>query len=260
MNTPPDSPSTVPLPLAAPCRALEAGAALRWLRLGWADLCRAPRQSLVYGAAMVVVSYVIAAGAWAFGNLGLYLGLLSGFVFLGPLLALNLYAISDQLERSRPLSLHASLRRARAQLGNAMVFALVLMIIFLVWARAATMVHVFFPVDASVVWRDLAMFLGVGSVVGAIFCVVVFTASAFSLPMILDRRVDMITAVISSANAVLRNKAAMLVWALIIVACVLAGFATAFLGLAVLLPLLGYATWHAYRDTIDASAWPAADE
>jgi uncharacterized membrane protein len=103
---------------------------------------------------------------------------------------------------------------------------------------------------------DLALFLGIGTAIGAIFSTVVFTASAFSLPMIMDRKTDAITAVITSVNAVLRNKLTMLVWATIIVSFVAVGFLTFFIGFIVLLPLIGHATWHAYRETIDASDWP----
>ena len=141
-----------------------------------------------------------------------------------------------------------------------LIFAMILLVVFLVWARAATMVHIFFPIESDYSLADLALFLGIGSAVGSIFAAVVFTASAFSLPMIMDRKVDAITAVITSTNAVLRNKLTMLVWALCIFVCVALGFATALLGFAVLLPLIGHATWHAYRDTIDASAWPEYDK
>jgi uncharacterized membrane protein len=87
---------------------------------------------------------------------------------------------------------------------------------------------------------------------------VAFAVSAFSLPMIDDRDTDTVTALVTSVNAVLRNKRAMVVWAAIIGLAVLAGFATAFVGFVVLIPLLGYSTWHAYEETIDASAWPKA--
>ncbi|MFP4208294.1 MAG: DUF2189 domain-containing protein [Wenzhouxiangella sp.] len=104
-------------------------------------------------------------------------------------------------------------------------------------------------------WRELALFLGIGSAVGALFCLVIFTASAFSLPMLMERRVDAVTAIITSANAVLRNKPAMAVWATIIVSGVLAGILTAWLAFFVVLPVIGHATWHAYRETIDAGLW-----
>jgi len=118
------------------------------------------------------------------------------------------------------------------------------------------MVHVFFPAQGGSDWRELALFLGIGSAVGSIFALLTFVFSAFSLPMICDRETDAVTAIVTSVNAVLRNKPAMAVWALLIVVLTGIGFATALLGLAITIPVLGHATWHAYRDTIDASAWP----
>ena len=100
------------------------------------------------------------------------------------------------------------------------------------------------------------LFLGVGSAVGAVFAVVAFCISAFSLPMIMDRRTDLITAIVTSVNAVLRNRKVMLAWAAIILTGILLSVVTGLLGLVVVLPVLGHATWHAYRETIDASDWP----
>jgi uncharacterized membrane protein len=122
--------------------------------------------------------------------------------------------------------------------------------------RAASMVHVFIPVQTDPRWQDLLIFFGIGSLIGSVFAALIFCASAFSLPMIMDRQVDMITAVVTSINAVLRNKSVMTLWAAIIGLAVLLCFATALLGIILLLPLIGHATWHAYQDTIDASAWP----
>lgn len=246
-----------PLPLTAPCRKIGLDAPLRWLSLGWRDLRSAPRQSLTYGAIIVALSYLLLLLAWEFGSLGLYLGLASGFLFLGPVLAIGMYSISCQIAMGRKPRLGYCLREGRRHMRNELVFAVVLLVVFLIWARAASMVHVFFPVQSHPAWQDIALFLGVGTTVGALFCAVVFTFSAFSLPMIMDRRIDPVTAVISSANAVLRNKPAMLLWASFIVLSVILGFATALLGFAVLIPLIGHATWHAYKDTIEADAWPA---
>jgi uncharacterized membrane protein len=104
--------------------------------------------------------------------------------------------------------------------------------------------------------NELLSFFAIGTVVGSLFALVTFAASAFSLPMLIDRRVDSVTAVVTSVNAVLRNKKVMLVWAAIIVASVAIGFATALIGLIVTMPLIGHASWHAYREAIDGSAWP----
>ena len=117
-------------------------------------------------------------------------------------------------------------------------------------------VEIFLPDQAEPSGIALATFFAIGTVIGSLFAVVVFAASALSLPMFVDRRTDAVTAVVTSVNAVLRNKRAMLVWAILIVLCVAIGFATALIGLAVTMPLIGHATWHAYREAIDASAWP----
>jgi uncharacterized membrane protein len=148
-----------------------------------------------------------------------------------------------------------TLRATRRPFANAMVFGLALLIIFLVWARAGAMVHIFFPVEAEPSWTQIGTFLAIGSAVGAIFAGFTFAASAFSLPMLANREVDVVTAVVSSINAVLRNKGVMLLWAVLIGLITLLGFVTALLGLIVVIPWLAYATWHAYRETLDVSEW-----
>ncbi|MEW6120178.1 MAG: DUF2189 domain-containing protein [Pseudomonadota bacterium] len=244
------------LPFVVPARTLDATAPLRWLRLGWADLRRAPRLSLAYGFALMLLSMLIAAFTWHFGTLALYIGLATGFVFIGPVLAVGLYSISRQLGKGLNPVLGYCLREGAYHLKELLVLGVALLIVLLVWARAAAMVHVFFPAIGEPGWRDMLTFLGVGSAVGAVFALIVFAASAFSLPFILDRKVDAITAAVSSFNAVLRNRKPMLLWAALIGSAVLLGFATAFVGFIVLLPLIGHATWHAYVETLDTGAWP----
>lgn len=243
--------------MVAPCRVLRSDAPWRWLRCGWSDLRSAPRQSLTYGALMVLLSYLITLATWRWGNLGLYLGLVSGFVFVGPWLALTLYSISRRLQLDQRPSLRRSLADAARSVRGALLFAVILVIVFLVWARAANTLYIFFPQTSAPALRDLVPFLAIGSAVGAVFSAVVFAVSAFALPMLLDRQADAITAVVTSVNAVLRNKRTMLIWAGMIVAAVVAGLLTAWLAFAVVLPVIGHATWHGYRETIDASAWPS---
>ncbi len=244
------------LPFVAPCRRLDHAAPLRWLRAGWQDFRHAPRQSLAYGLFLVALSWISALLAWRVGGWILLLALLSGFVFLAPILALGLYSISCQLEAGLRPRLGYCLREGRRNLGNEMLYGLVLLILFLLWARAGSAVHIFFPLEHGSDWHHLLLFLGIGSAVGAIFAFLVFAASAFSLPMMLHLKVDAITAVLTSVNAVLRNKGPMLLWAAIIVVLLALGVATAFLGLAIVMPLLGHAAWHAYRDTIEVEGWP----
>jgi uncharacterized membrane protein len=244
-------------PFVAPCRILRPGAPFVWLRKGLEDYRRARRESLLYGVFLVGLSWLVVAAAWVLGNYFLVFALMSGFVFVGPVLAVCSYSISRQLERNDSPTLRRCLISGRRHLSSALVFSLVLLVVFLVWARAASMIHVFFPLESQFEWRDLLPFLGVGSAVGSLFAAFTFGAAAFSLPMLVDRKVDIVTAIVTSINAVLRNKLTMIVWVAIIVTGVAIGFATAFLGLAFTLPLLGYATWHSYRDCIDPSAWEA---
>ena len=253
-------PSPENMPFVAPCRTLEMAAPLRWLRLGWADLKRAPRLSLTYGLVLMLMSVTISALTWKFGTMALYIGMATGFVFVGPALAVGLYSISRQLGKGLEPVLGYCLRQGKYHLKELLVLGIILLVVLLVWARAATTMYVFFPEEAEYRLQDLLPFLGLGSLVGALFSAIVFSASAFSLPMILDRKVDAITASVTSINAVLRNKKPMVLWASLIFLSVLLGFATAFIGFIVLLPLIGHATWHAYQETIDAAAWPLDSE
>lgn len=253
---PPTAADPRQMPFVAPCRDLSWRAPFDWIRRGWDDYRHAPRQSLAYGTVIAALSWVVTGIGLKMGSYWAVLVLLSGFVFVAPVLALGLYSISRQLGNGLRPSLRRCLAEQRRSLGTAMVFALALLVVFLVWARAGSMLHVFFPEEARPDWSQLAGFLAIGSAVGSVFALVTFAFSAFSLPMICDRDTDAITAVVTSVNAVLRNKPAMLLWVLLIVALTAIGFATILFGLVVTIPLLGYATWHGYRETIDASAWP----
>jgi uncharacterized membrane protein len=245
------------LPFAAPCRKLAWYAPFKWIGRGVSDLVRAPQQSLVYGLVVTVLIAIVSLLAWFRGSQWIMFAMIGGFVFLAPLTCIGLYAISAQLERGQPPDFVRSLRAAfKRHLGNEMVFALVLLVIFLVWARAAVMVTVFFPTDGEPTMQEIASYLAFGSVVGSIFAAVTFSASAFSLPMIMHRDVDSVTAIVTSVNAVLRNKFAMVVWLSLIVGGLALGVATAFVGLIIIIPVIGYAAWHGYLETIDADAFP----
>lgn len=242
-------------PFLVPCARLAAGAPLRWLRLGWRDLRRAPAVTAAFGAVVVVVSVAVGALAWQLGRFALLAALLSGFVFVAPLLAACLYGVSRALEDGREPRLLECLRLARGVAGQAAVFALFQLVVLFTWSRAGMLVSAFVPIESGDA-RSLVEFLAVGSAIGSVFAVFTFAATAFSLPMIADRDVDMVTAVVSSINAVLRNKRVALLWALLIAAFTALGFATLFVGLGVLMPWLAYSAWHAYRETLDASSWP----
>jgi uncharacterized membrane protein len=257
MATPEPSPDDgADRPFVLPCATLPWSAPLRWLRLGWRDFRRAPGLSLLFGGVILLVSLGVSALAWGLGRFALLALLLSGFVFVAPLIAVGLYCVSRELEAGRTPSLRHSFVLARRVLGQAGVFALAQLVILMLWVRAGMMVNAFVPVeDGSTV--ALVEFLLIGSAAGSVFAALTFAIAAFSLPMIADRDVDMVTAGVSSVNAVLRNKGVLLLWAALIAALTALGFLTAYLGLVVVMPWLAYATWHAYRETLDASSWPS---
>lgn len=245
--------------LVAPCRDLHPLDPFRWLTKGWRDYWAVPRIALAYGLAVFAVSAAVSWLAWRSGGWVLLLTLLTGFVFIAPLLAFALYSIPRQLFRGRRPSLRATVRAARRPFQNAMVFGLVLLVVFLVWARAGSMVHIFFPVEAHPSWEQVLLFLAIGSAVGALFAAFSFAASAFSLPMLANRDVDVITAVLSSINAVLRNKFTAAVWAGLIVVLTLLGILSGLLGLVLVVPWLAFSTWHGYRAALDCDYWPVLD-
>ncbi|MCB1583212.1 MAG: DUF2189 domain-containing protein [Marinicella sp.] len=249
------SPQNELKPLVAPCRTLHPLAAFTWLKKGWADFKQVPKISLTYGFVMMLISLLITFVAYKAHSIVLAIALTAGFFFLGPIIAIGLYSLSRQISNGVPPLFLRCLKEGKKNLGNEMVLSFMFLIVFLIWARAASMLHIFFPSQSAMNTSDWYTFLGIGTLVGGIFAAIIFCAGAFSIPMLMDRKVDTVTAVITSINAVLKNKLAMLVWAGSIIALIVIGIVTFYIGFVVLLPVVGHATWHAYKDTIDADAW-----
>lgn len=245
-----------PKTLIVPCRPLKTTAAFDWLRAGWTDFRNAQKVSLVYGFFVFLVSAAVAWLAWRLGGFILLISVLSGFIFVAPMLAFGLYSVSRQLCEGRTPDLGSTFQAIRRPFSNSLVYTLVLLVVFLLWVRAGMMVQVFFPLGGDPEWGHILIFLAIGSAVGSIFASVSFAASVFSLPMLANREIDVITAVISSINGALRNKPAMLLWAILICTLTLLGFLTAGIGLIVIIPWLAYATWHGYRAALDVSEVP----
>ena len=245
------------LPFVAPCNDIPVFAALDWIVLGWKDFKQAPALSISFGIFFVVTSYLLAMLSWQWGGVVLLFSLLSGFVFMAPVLALGLYSVSSQLRAGFKPKFIYCLREGKRHLANEAIFSFVLLIIFLVWVRAGSAIHIFFPMKSDTEFSDFITFLAVGSVVGSVFALLVFSASAFALPMIMDRKADAITAILSSVNATRKNKLSLLVWASTIVCCLFISMLTAFFGMLIIMPVLGYATWHGYKQTINSELWLA---
>lgn len=230
----------------------------RWLLAGWHDLCRAGYASLAYGVCYVIGGWILAL---AFLHVyALFAGLMMGFLLVAPVLATNLYGISRRIERGESLHLKDTMMAWRANIPNIALLAAVLGVLFLLWARASMVVFVIFfdtaglpdfmdIVQAIVMFRQPEFALAYFAV-GGFFASFSFAVSLISVPLMLDRGTDAVTAALTSLMACAHNPGPMLLWAACIACLVLVGFATGFVGLAITMPLAGHATWHAYRELL----------
>lgn len=238
-------------------REIDTGAPLRWIGRGFGDLRACPIPSLFYGfcfAAMGLLVTMVFEHAYEYTA-----ALTSGFLLLGPFLAMGLYEISRRHERGQPCQITPTLTVWTRNAGNIGIFAVVLGIVFLVWARASLIVFALFysnemPNLSGFLGQLLALenleFLAVYFSVGLLFATIVFAASVISVPLMLDRNQDAITSMLASVGALVRNPAPMIIWATLIVTLTVIGFLSFHLGLVVLMPIVGHASWHAYRDLI----------
>jgi len=215
------------------------------------DFRRAPLHSLTYGAIFVFIGWLLLYFAWTNDNNALVFSLLFGFLFVGPVLAFGLYDISHQPELNRKPTFRHERRKAFHEMGHELMLALMLGMMFLVLAIVVSMVMWAEPVpDQLATTSAVSASSAVSLLIAVIFAGLIFCASAFALPMILHQDADATTALVTSINAVLRNTGVLALWAFIIFTLTVIGFATALVGFAFIVPVLGYATWHGYRETI----------
>jgi len=230
-----------------------------WLRAGWRDFRLAGLASIFYGVCFASAGWLMqAVFAKAYA---LFAGLTTGFLLLGPFLTLGLYDLSRRIERKDLPELAPSLAAWRPNLANIALFAALLAVVLLVWARASIVIFALFfagglPTFADVVRTVLTFeqvdFALVYFAVGGFFAAFVFAISVVTVPLMLDRKTDAVTAAIASLLACGRNPGPILLWAACIAVLAAIGFATAFVGLVFTMPLVGHATWHAYRDLVAA--------
>jgi len=248
-------------PLPTPnrwARPLTAADPYKWLASGWRDLKTVPSMSIAYGVIIFLISVGFVGGLIALGRDYILFPAFAGFMVVGPILAVGLYEKSRRIEADQPLRWH-DIFFVRPRSGGQIVFTGVLLcLLMMVWMRAAVIIYALFfgllpfpGLDhiAPMLFTTgvgLAM-LAVGTAVGGLFAAFSFAISAFSIPMLLNEPIDALTAMGSSMALVWNNLRVLLVWAVIVLALFLLSLATGMIGLIVIYPLLGHATWHAYR-------------
>lgn len=244
-------------------RIVELDRPWMWLAAGWRDLMRAPAVSLTYGLLFSIAGYIVIYGLYAVDMLYLILPMAAGFTLVGPVAAVGLYDASRRLEAGQPVSLGTTLNSFFSRPGSISAMGLILALFLLAWIRVAMLIFALFFSETIIPGEDFIQtvffapeslpFVVVGTLVGAVLAAAVFAISAISLPMLLDRDIGVPAAVATSFKAVNRNPQAMALWAALIAGFTAFGLATLFIGLVVCLPLVGHASWHAYRDLVDGA-------
>ena len=239
-------------------RRLPTSVGFRWLAAGWRDLAAQPGPSLAYGFGVFLLS---AAFVWLLTHFGrdyILFPALAGFMIVAPILGIGLYEKSRDRETGNDTSIGRMLF-ARARSGGQVYFTGVLLcLLALLWMRAAVLIYALFfgirPFPGLEHIVDLLLtspigwaMLVVGTAVGGLFASFAFAISVFSIPMLLDQRTDALTAMGTSMALVWNNVVPMIAWGAIVFGLFLVCVATGLIGLIVVFPLLGHATWHAYR-------------
>ena len=246
---PDPSPSSQAEFVAPVPRTVAPGALRRWLAAGWRDLAAAPGPSLFYGVVLAAMGFLLTS--WFAGAVGI--ALTTGFLLVGPFLAIGLYDISRRRERGEAVRLAPTLVAWKANFPSIGFYALVLTLLLAVSIRVSVVVVALFFPGGRIDWSspEAWAFGAAYAAAGSGLALFVFATSSLSLPALLERRdLDTITAAIVSFNALRANFAVMVAWAACIVLATALGFATYFVGLVVILPLVGHMTWHAYRESV----------
>ncbi len=242
-------------------RTITTEAPWRWLSAGWRDMRRRPDIGLLYGVGVVVAGYALAFCLFYLDILFLLLPLAASFAIAGPMLAVGLYETSRRLAGDIPIRASDVILVAVRSPRQLAFIGVLLMIFALAWIRIATLLFALFFGPAAPPLADLIeglffsvdgiIFLAIGTAVGACLAFLAFSLSAVSIPLLMVRDLDAITAMIASVNAVLKNFWPMALWAWLIAIFTVIGVVTLLLGLIVTFPLIGHATWHAYTEVIE---------
>jgi len=244
-----------------PVRNVPPARPLRWLALGWRDFRKLPGPGLLHG-------FLVAAAGLATYAVGrespwILLTLFSTFVLVGPILCTGLYELSRLLSRGQQPGLSDAIDAWRRGTRPLVALGLLLGAAGALWVLLSTALFALFVTEPITSFRDFLRYVvavqGHGLytlwlIGGAMLAAVVFATTAVSPPLLLGRRVSVRCAILTSVRAVGENPAAMGLWAGIIMAATALSIATAMLGFLLMIPVIGHATWHAYRDLVDTSS------
>ena len=237
-------------------RTLSAADPLRWLQLGWSDFRRAPAIGLFYGSCFMVMGWALLK---VYEHAPAYtLALSAGFLLMGPFLCLGMYRTSQRLEEGRSPDFGDSLLAWDTRTAQLGIFGFVLLVLEMLWGRATLVIFAvsfdgmpdFKGSLLALLDPDNIGFIVAWAAVGGVFATLIYAISVVAMPMILHRQTDAITAGLTSFRLVLAQPGVMAVWAALITSLVGLALLPWFLGLLVIGPVVGHASWHAYRAAV----------
>lgn len=246
--------------LVLPINQVDVEMPWGWLRRGWQDMARAPEVSLTFGLVIAAVSVAIIYGLWQQDFLAYSFPLASGFMFVAPFLGIAFYEISRRLEMGAPIRFHDIAVAWAKRPGRIFTLGLIMMLFQVAWMRIATLIYALFFGAQPLEWSNFVLtiltttdgllFLMAGTAVGGVLAALCFAIGAVSFPLLLDRDIGTAQAIATSVAASIANWRVLAGWGALIVLFTGAGLITGCLGLIVTMPLIGHASWHAYRDLV----------
>jgi len=232
------------------CNKLTFDAPFRWLKKGWHDFNHAPAHSLTYGAVFAAIGWLLISIAQT--NMSYLMpSLLIAMLVVGPALAFGLYDISKEIESKHEPSFSHERKKAFSEMGHELMLSLMMTLVFMfiVMLTSLAMNIAAAPWQTGIT-ATLPMSNETFLYVTVVFAGLLFCVNLFALPMILDKDANAGTATSASLNAVWKNKSVIALWALLVLALSAIGFVTYMAGFVFIVPIIGYASWHAYRETI----------